>query len=206
MASLAQFKNKVKVIAVARIGAEFKKSKIIKTIIETAKANGHVATGKLTTPSTSRSITPFSDDRWLIRKDAVKVSAVALPSGEFAVSGLTVRVRYGLNGKYQNLSQQFAGQKKWFPPVDAISKWIHAKKGQGEFSDVADKDVRRVAYAIALKQEKEGIKKTNFAQAFFDRSKGVKATLNKGINSTARRLESLYATSIERSILKMIKL
>ena len=206
MASLSQFKNKVKVIAVARVGAEFKKSKIIKTILDTAKANGHVATGKLTTPSASRSITPFADDRWLIRKDAVKVSAVELPNKEYAVTGITVRVRYGINFKYQNLSQQFAGKKKWFPPVNAISRWIHAKKGQGEFSDVADKDVRKVAYAIALKQEKEGIKKTNFAQAFFDRSKGVQATLNKGIRSTAKRLDALYATSIERSILKMIKL
>jgi len=206
MASLSQFKNKVKVITVARVGAEFKKAKIIKSILDSAKANGHVATGQLTTPSQSRSLTPFSDDRWLIRKDAVKVSAVALPNKEYAVTGLTIRVRFGLNGKYQNLSQAFSEGKKWFPPVNAIARWIRAKKGQGEFSDVSDKNVRKVAFAIALKQEQNGIKRTNFANRFFDRRTGVQATLNKGLRATEKRLDTLYATSIERSILKMIKL
>ena len=75
MASKKQFENRVKVITVAAVGKEFKKAKIIERIIKAAKAKGHVATGKLTNPKKSRSITPFSDDRWLIRKDAVKVSA-----------------------------------------------------------------------------------------------------------------------------------
>ena len=56
MASAGQFKNKVKVIAVAKIGAAFKKSKIVERIIKSAKDKGHVATGKLTNPTSSRSM------------------------------------------------------------------------------------------------------------------------------------------------------
>jgi len=206
MATAAQFKNRVKVIAVARIGAEFKKAKIIERIISSAKSKGHVATGRLINPTTSRSITPFSDDRWLIRKDAVKVSVVTLPSEEFMVSNLTVRVRYGLNGKYQNLSEAFTKNKKWFPPVNAIANWIRAKQGKGEFTDVAPENVKRVAFAIARRQQKSGIKKTNFANHFFNKRNGVEATLAKGLNQTTIRLNELYATSIGRSITKMIKL
>ena len=206
MASIKQFKVRAKVIIVAAVGKEFKKARIVGKVVDAAKENGHVATGRLITPNRTRSITPFADDRWLIRKDAVKVSAVTLPSGEFMVSNVTVRVRYGLNGKYQNLSEAFAGKKKWFPPVDAIARWIEVKKGQGEFSDVSTKNIRRVAFAIARNQAEEGIKKTKFANAFFDRRTGVKPTLRKGMTKASRRLEQLYATSIERSITKMIQL
>ncbi len=206
MASIGQFKNRAKVIIVAAVGKEFKKAQIVARIINRAKQEGHVATGKLVEPRRTRSITPFADDRWLIRKDAVIVSAVKLPSEEYMVSNVTVRVRYGLNGKYQNLSQAFASGKKWFPPVNAIAKWIEAKKGQGEFSDVSHKNIKKVAFAIALKQRQEGIKKTKFADAFFDKRTGVAPTLRKGIAKASKRLEFLYATSIERSILKMIQL
>lgn len=206
MASIAQFKNKVKVITVARVGKEFRKARIIERIINSAKQKGHIASGQLTTPQRSRSITPFSDDRWLIRKDAVKVSAVAIPSGEYIVSGLTVRVRYGLNGKYQNLSTAFTERKRWFPPVNAIATWIRRKKGQGQFADVEEKNINRVAFAIARKISEKGIKATSFANHFFNKKNGVQATLDRGINRTAERLDELYATSIDRSIAKMIQL
>ena len=206
MASKKQFENRVKVITVAAVGKEFKKAKIIERIVKAAKAKGHVATGKLTNPKKSRSITPFSDDRWLIRKDAVKVSAQELPSKQFIVRNLTVRVRYGLNGKYQNLSQAFSDNKKWRPPVSAIANWIRAKKKRGEFSDVAPKQVRRVAFAIANKLEQKGIKKTSFANSFFNKQNGVQKTLNRGIDRTAGRLDELYAASIETSIVNIFKL
>ena len=206
MASQKQFNNRAKVITVAAIGKEFKKSAIIGRIIKAAKSNGHVATGKLTNPKSSRSLTPFADDRWVIRKDAVKVSSTALPSGEFMVKNLTVRVRYGLNGKYQNLSESFSSKKKWFPNVDGIANWIRAKQGRGEFSNVDPSQVKKVAWAIAIKQSQDGIKTTKFANAFKDRRNGVKPTLNKGINKAAARLQELYATSIERSIIKTIQL
>lgn len=206
MASKKQFENRVKVIAVAAIGREFKKAKIIEGIIKKAKQKGHVATGKLTNPKKSRSLTPFSDDRWLIRKDAVKVTALRLPSNQFIVLNLTVRVRYGLNGKYQNLSQAFSNNKKWRPPVSAIAKWIRAKQKRGQFSDVASKDVRRVAFAIATKIEQKGIKKTSFANQFFNKQTGVQAVLNRGINKTVTRLDFLYASSIEKTIVNIMKL
>lgn len=206
MASIAQFNNRVKVIAVAKVGAEFKKSRIIASIIEAAKGSGHVATGGLTTPSKSRSLTPFSDDRWLIRKDAVRVRSVALPSGEFAVMNIRFNVRYGLNGKYQNLSTAFSTGKRWMPPVNAISKWIRLKKGQGEFSNVNESNIKQVAFAIARNQKEDGIKQTNFADAFFDKRTGIRATLARGIQKLYRRLDLLYATSVEKSITKIIRL
>lgn len=206
MATKKQFENRVKVIAVAAIGREFRKAKIIETILKKAKQKGHVATGKLTNPKKSRSITPFSDDRWLIRKDAVKVSSLRLPSNQFIVMNLTVRVRYGLNGKYQNLSTAFASGKKWTPPPSAIARWIRAKKKRGQFSDVANKDVRRVAFAIAKSIGEKGIKKTTFANQFFNKQTGVQAVLNRGINKTASRLDFLYASSIEKTIVNIFKL
>lgn len=206
MASAGQFKNRVKVIAVANIGAAFKKAKIVERIIASAKAKGHVAKGQLVNPKKSRSITPFSDDRWLVRKDAVKVKVTELPSREFAVTDIKVRVRYGLNGKYQSLSSSFAAKKAWMPPVNAIANWIRAKQGRGEFGDVKAKDVRRVAWGIAIKIKKKGIKQTSFANHFFNKTNGVQATLNKGMTNTTKRLDTLYATSVERSITKMIKL
>ena len=206
MASAGQFRNRVKVIAVANIGAAFKKARIIERIIKSANEKGHVATGKLVNPKRSRSLTPFSDDRWLIRRDAVKVRVVKLPSNEFAVLDIRVKIRYGLNGKYQNLSSAFSDKKKWMPPVNAIANWIRAKKQRGEFGDVTEKNVRRVAFGIALKIKKRGIKQTSFANHFFNKTNGVQATLNKGMNNTTKRLDALYATSVERSITKMIQI
>lgn len=206
MASKRQFENRVKVIAVAAIGKEFRKAKIIERIVQAAKQKGHVASGQLTNPKKSRSITPFADDRWLIRKDAVKVTAVQIPSKQFIVKNLTVRVRYGLNGKYQNLSSAFTNNTKWRPPVAAIAKWIKLKKTRGEFTDVKNKDVRRVAFAIANKIEERGIKSTSFANSFFSKVNGVRKTLDRGINKTAARLDELYATSIDVSIAKMLRL
>ena len=206
MASAGQFKNRVKVIAVANIGAAFKKAKIVARIIASAKAKGHVAKGQLINPAKSRSITPFADDRWLIRKDAIKVKVIELPSREFAVGNISVKVRYGLNGKYQNLSSAFSAKKAWMPPVNAIANWIRAKQGRGQFQDVKAKNVRRVAFGIALKIKKRGIKQTSFANHFFNKVNGVQPTLNKGIKNTTKRLDTLYATSVERSITKMMKL
>lgn len=206
MASAGQFKNKVKVIAVAKIGAAFKKARIIERIISSAKANGHEATGKLVNPKQSRSLTPFADDRWLIRKDAVKVKVIELPSKQFAVSDITVKIRYGLNGKYQNLSSAFASKKAWMPPVSAIAKWIKAKQGRGQFGDVKPKDVKRVAWGIAIKIKRDGIKQTSFANHFFNKINGVEATLNRGMKDTTKRLDVLYAASIDKSIAKMIQI
>ena len=206
MASAGQFRNRVKVIAVANIGAAFKKSQIVARIIKSAQAKGHVATGKLTNPASSRSITPFSDDRWLIRKDAVRVKVITLPSGEFAVSDIRVKIRYGLNGKYQNLSSAFSEKKAWMPPVNAIANWIRAKQGRGQFQDVKEKNIRRVAFGIALKIKNRGIKQTSFANHFFNKTNGVQATLNKGMKNTTRRLDVLYATSVDKSIAKMIRI
>ena len=166
MASAGQFRNRVKVIAVANIGAAFKKSQIVARIIKSAQAKGHVATGKLTNPASSRSI----------------------------------------NGKYQNLSSAFSEKKAWMPPVNAIANWIRAKQGRGQFQDVKEKNIRRVAFGIALKIKNRGIKQTSFANHFFNKTNGVQATLNKGMKNTTRRLDVLYATSVDKSIAKMIRI
>ena len=206
MASASQFNNRVKVIAVAKIGQAFKKSAIITRILASAKAKGHVAKGGLTNPSKSRSITPFSDDRWLIRKDAVKVKSIELPSGERAVLDIKVTVRFGLNGKYQNLSTAFTNGAKWYPPINAIAEWIRLKKRQGQFTDVKDSRVRSLAFAISKKIGQDGIKATNFANHFFNKRNGVQATLDKGLANTTLRLDELYATSVDRAITKMLQL
>ena len=206
MATQGQFNNRIKVMVVAIVAKEFRKAKIIERIVDKAKQEGHVASGKLTNPQKSRSLTPFSDDRWLIRKDAVKISSQALPSGEFAVTNVTVRVRYGLNGKYQNLSERFASGKTWFPPPVAIAQWIKRKKQQGQFTDVAEKDIKKVAFAIARSQEAKGIKKTKFANAFFHKQTGVKATLARGINKAIDRLDAVYGASITNVLQKIINL
>lgn len=201
-----QFANIVKVIVVAAVAKEFRKAKIIDRIVKAAKQKGHVASGQLTNPKSSRSLTPFSDDRWLIRKDAVKVSVQTLPSQQYIVRNLTVRVRYGLNFKYQNLSEAFSNKRKWFPPVNAIANWIRSKQAHGQFTDVSPQNVKRVAFAIARKQEQKGIKATKFANPFFNKQTGVEPTLQRGIGKATEKLDRMYATSVERSIARTIQL
>ena len=201
-----QFANIVKVIVVAEIGKEFKRARIIGRIIANAKAEGHIASGQLTNPKSSRSLTPFSDDRWLIRKDAVKVSVATLPSQQYIVRNLTVRVRYGLNGKYRQLSTLFSQKKTWFPPPNAIATWIRQKQAYGKFTDVTPENINRVAFAISRSIEQKGIKRTNFANAFFHKQTGVDPTLKRGMNKASAKLNKMYATSIERSIARTIPL
>ena len=186
MATQGQFNNRIKVMVVAIVAKEFRKAKIIERIVNKAKQEGHVASGKLTNPQKSRSLTPFSDDRWLIRKDAVKISSQALPSGEFAVTNVTVRVRYGLNGKYQNLSERFASGKTWFPPPVAIAQWIKRKK-QRTVHRRSREGYQEGCVCNRPQSKTKGIKKTKFANAFFHKQTGVKATLARGIKQGDRQ-------------------
>lgn len=208
--SLRAFENRVKVIAVAKIGNAFKKAQIVNRIIQSAKAQNHIATGKLTTPKSSRSIIPFSDDRWLVRKDAITVRAVSLPSGQYMVSKFRVRLRYGLNFRYQALASYTPKQK--VASHSAIAQWIVSKGERGGFKHSSGRplnltnknEVNSLAYVIARSIRRKGVRKTSFANHFMNRQTGVEATLNRGMRDFMARLDQLYATSIETSIVNLL--
>lgn len=212
MASLAQFKNRVKVIVVGRISAEFRKSAIVEKIIERAKANDHVATGKLTNPKKSRSIIPFSDDRWLVRKDAVRIDAVELPSGQYMVSNVRLNIKFGVNYRYSQLAHYTPKKKGQAVPVSAIRKWMDRKIARGHtFKDsrgvaipAGSKKLNGVAWAIAQSIKRNGINKSDFTKPFYDRKNGVRPTVNRAMRKVATRLNALYATSIEKSVANIL--
>lgn len=211
MATLNQFRNRVKTIVVAKVSNEFKRAAIVKRILENAKDKGHVSTGKLTNPSGSRSITPFSDDRWLIRKDAVRISVVELPSRQYMVSNIRVTVRYGLNYRYQQLAS-YTAKNIWTPPREDIAQWIKNKINQGKTFEYGGKrliatdetKIKKLSYIIARSIGEKGIKKTSFANPFINKRNGVEPTLNRGIAKAMERIDFLYATSVDRAVTNII--
>ena len=207
MPSLSQFRNRVKTIVVAKVSTEFRRAGIVKRIIANAKNEGHISKGNLTNPQRTRSITPFSDDRWLIRKDAVKISVVELPSQQFMVSNITITLRYGVNNKYKALAHY---EPKVFvrPSTDVISNWIRNKQQNGTWKGeyVPENRIKSVSFAIARHMKNNGIKKSNFTKPFFDRRTGVRPTLAKAMAKVATRLDSLYAQALQRSVVKIIRL
>lgn len=204
------FENRVRVIAVAKIGSAFRRARIVERIIASARSNNHIATGKLVSPRKTRSITPFSDDRWLIRKDAIRVRALKLPSNQYIVSDLRVKLRYGLNYRYLALASYTPKSKA--ASTEAIARWIRNKGASGGFKNSkggalnlsSNKQVNSLAFVIARSIRKKGVKKTSFANHFINKTNGVEATLNRGLRDLMVRLDGLYAASVERVIVNLL--
>lgn len=205
MRSPKQIQNLVKVIVVAALAKEFRKSEIIKRIIKNIKQNDHIASGSLSRPDTTGSITPSADDKWLIRPDSVIVRAIT--SGRVVV-GITVKlnIKHGVEPQYFWLSNK-SPDKRWWPNGERIEQWIIQKARKGKRFTISERgrvktmdpdsisDVSRVAYVISRSMAKKGIKKTNLTDPFYG-DKGVVKTVNRAKAAYTARIYELFLTLV----------
>jgi hypothetical protein len=180
-----QMSNDIRLIVVASLAKEFRKSKIITKIINIAKSRNMVASGNLVNPKKSNSILPVSDDRWLVDRNSVKVILSTTGTGLPSSIKIMLSPKYGLDDKYLALASQ-TPKKAWFPNVYRIQDWVE-KKGIA-----SGKDAKSVGWAIAKSIAKKGIKKTNIANPFFYKKTGYDATAQRGINNASSRIVELY--------------
>lgn len=200
-----QIRNQVKVIVVAALAKEFRKSQIIKRIIAIAKKEDHIATGALVRPDMSGAITPSRDDRWLIKPDAVQVF---VSKGKTTINGISVRIKieYGVEPQYFWLSNK-SPNKKWWPNGYKIEEWIRLKAARGKTFRIKERggertmdpsnpsDVNRVAFVISRSLAKKGIRKTGLTDPFFGEH-GVLKTVNRAVARYTARIYELFGTII----------
>lgn len=205
--SKKQLENQMRLVVVAAVAKEFRKSAIISTIVKIAKSKDMVATGKLTNPESSNSLVPNRDDRWLVKKDSIKVVIGSYRNNIPQSVKIMTNIQYGLgpDSQYYSVLWEKSKKKKWYPKIDPIQSWVMKK---GISSDV--KESRRIAFRIAKSMGKKGIKKrTNFLNPFEYKDKGFDATLQRGINKAAARMIDLYGETlieaIDTSLLKVFK-
>jgi hypothetical protein len=205
--SEGQYKNFIKVIVVAAVAKEFRKSAIIKKIVKKIKSQGIVATGELSNPQLTGSILPSRDDRFLVEKGGVVVKTAKIgPKGTPVATEIAVKIRYGLAEEKYFYLTHFSPDKKWFPSIDNIAKWIKVKKARGKSFTITKKGIKReakkdweiksVAYLIARSISKNGIDKRDFLKPFEDKNTGVNASLRRAQNKITERLFELYGTTL----------
>lgn len=199
--SEAQYKNFIKVIAVAAVAKEFRKSAIMKKIESNIRRDNLIATGELVAFRASKSIIPTSDDRWLVDEGEVIVKTTKVgPKGTPVLVDLKIKIRYGLTeGKYFYLTSG-SPNKKWFPDVDRIEEWVRTKKARGSARGKmeranTDSQIKSVAYAIAKSISNKGIEKRDFLEPFRNKSYGVEASLARANKRIIERLFELYGTT-----------
>lgn len=204
--SESQYKNFIKVIVVAAVAKEFRRSAIIKKIVQKIKSEGLVATGELSNPQLTGSIIPSRDDKFLVEKGGVFVKAVSIgPNKTPVATEIRVKIRYGLGEEKYFYLTHFSPDKKWFPNVDNIAKWIKVKKARGKSFTITrngiereakkDWEIKSVAYIIARTISKNGIDKRDFLKPFEDKNTGVDASLRRAQNKITERLFELYGTT-----------
>lgn len=204
--SEGQYKNFIKVIVVAAVAKEFRKSAIIKKVVQKIKSQDLVATGELSNPQLTASILPSRDDRFLVEKGGVIVKTAKIgPKGTPVATEIAVNIRYGLNEEKYFFLTKGSPDKKWFPNLDRIAEWVKVKQSRGKSFKITKKGVRKeakkeweirsVAFFIARKMKSEGIDKKDFLSPFEDRATGVKASLAKAEIKITNRLLELYGTT-----------
>lgn len=206
--SEAQYKNFIKVISVAAVAKEFRKSRMMERIKSTIKSENLIATGELYNFGFTKAIIPTSDDRWLVDDGNIIVNTVTLGPNNtpFAVD-ITIRIRYGLDEfKYFNLLPE-SGDNRWFPNIDNVLKSIKAKKERGYPFYYIDKNgqegpiekdwqLKSVAFLVSRKIYEKGIDKKDFLKSFDNQSYGVEASLGRAKQRINERLIELYETSV----------
>ena len=205
----AQYKNFIKVIVVAAVVKEFRKSAIMEKIYNKIKNNKPfpiVATGELLAFRASKAIIPTRDDRFLVDEGGIFIKTVKIgPNKTPIATSIRVKIRYGLTeGRYFYLTTG-SEDKKWFPNIDNIAKWIEIKQSRGNSFTIKRKGIEReakkdweiksVAYAIAKGISKQGIEKKDFLEPFENKSYGVEASLRRANNKIVERLFELYGTT-----------
>ncbi len=204
--SEGQYKNFIKVIVVAAVAKEFRKSAIIKKVVQKIKSQGLVATGELSNPQLTGSILPSRDDKFLVEKGGVIVKTAKIgPKGTPVATEIVVKIRYGLNEEKYFYLTKGSPDKKWFPNIDRVAEWIKVKQSRGNSFTITKKGVKKeaktdserrsVAYIIARSISRSGIDKKDFLSPFEDKSTGVDASLSRAEIKITNRLIELYSTT-----------
>lgn len=205
MQSPKQIQNLIKVVVVAALAKEFRKSQIIKRILENVKKNDQIASGSLSRPDVTGSITPSADDRWLIKPDAVLVKVITKNK---KVVGATVKlnIRYGIEPQYFWLSNK-SPNEKWWPDGYKIEEWIKMKAAKGKRFTIKRRgdertmnpsnasEVASVAYLISRSISRKGIKKTNLTDPFYGED-GVYKSVSRAKRRYTARIYELFLSII----------
>ena len=118
-----QLEGDIRLVVVAAVAKEFRKSSIIARIIANIRNQNMVVRGGLANPKKSNSLIPNGDDQWLVNKDSVKVRVVADTQGVVRDIYVSVNIRYGVNpqSEYYYLAEG-TKNKKWSPNGNRIKK------------------------------------------------------------------------------------
>ena len=213
-----QLEGDIRLVVVAAIAKEFRKSAIIARIISNIKSQGMVVRGGLANPKKSKSLIPTSDDRWLVNKDSVRVSVVTNSKGVVRDIFVRLNIEYGVNPKsdYYYLAEG-TKKKKWSPNGNRIKKWVQDRMAKGDSFYTYDskgnkkkatiKDVKKISYLIARSLKKKGLRKRSFANPFEYKKNGVEATLRKAKRSYEGRIYEKYliysSSIIEAEIIRI---
>lgn len=204
--SEAQYKNFIKVIVVAAVAKEFRKSAIMQKIYNKIKDNNLIASGELLAFRASKAIIPTRDDRFLVDEGGVFVKTVEIgPRQTPIATEIKIKIRYGLTeGKYFYLTKG-SPDNRWFPRIDNIARWIRTKQARGnsftitrngiEREAVKDWEIKSVAFSIAKSMSENGIDKKDFLEPFNDKRYGVEASLFRANKKIIERLSELYGTT-----------
>lgn len=195
-----QYENRIKIIVVAAVAKQFRRSRIIDRVIATAQSDGAVASGRLINPESSGSIIPFRDDQWLNRKGAVDVSVGEIKNNSPSKINVRVNIEYGLDEKYDTLRED-RERARVYPNITAIKNWIRDKSRRGisftyrngELDISNDKHLTSVAFAVSKGIKKDGIKnKSKLFNPFTEGSDNVYNTVVRGMANSEARIIELY--------------
>lgn len=206
-----QFENEIKVIIVASIAKGFKRAAIVKRVVAKAKSLNQVATKGLILPELTGSIIPSRDDRWLIDKNSVIVRVTDMKYDLPALAKIQINIKYGLASEYYWLTEN-SESKSWHPNGTQIMNWIRAKGTRGNFTYKGnalnlnnDSEVKSLAYLISRGISRKGIKKTKLFSPFTRKNDGVEAVVNKALPKAYERMNFLYGTQLESSIVNLLE-
>lgn len=204
--SEAQYKNFIKVIVVAAVVKEFRKSAIMERIYRNIKEQNLVATGELLTFRLTKSIVPSRTDRFFAEGSDIVIKTAKIGPNKTPVAvEIKVKMRYGLNEeKYFYLTKD-SPNKKWFPNLGNIAEWVRVKKQRGNSFTItkngiqreANKDweIKSVAFLVARKIARKGLDKKDFLEPFENKTYGVEASLTRAYKKIEERLFDLYGTT-----------
>ena len=206
-----QYENEIRTVIVGKVGTELRKAKFVTRVINKAVSNNQVVTGGLINPERTGSITPSSDDKWLIDKDSVdvKVDSVDSATGLPLTVRIAVEIDYGLKFNYIWLSRE-SKVKNWKPNGYAIQDWVERKMSKGypfyimnprggkrpaRQGDAGDRN--RVSYMIFRRLSDNGINKTDLTDPFMEGNSNVDKTLQRGFDKALDRIAELYDQYID---------
>ena len=206
----AQSKNILRVIVVAAVSKELRRSAIIEKVKRAIIKENLVASKGLSMPQVSDSITPYRDDRFLVDRNSVQISYLRTAYGGLIATGFAVNIKYGINDKKYERFQVGNKNKPFFPSVDALQRWMQIKQkkhldNKNAFYVTNKKKekipadftkswhVQYVSYIIGNIISEIGVTQKNFMYPFEDSRTGVRASVEKAKPAIAKRLNELYS-------------